>query len=57
MDSKKHRVIYRNKMYWTKKKKKRHHRHSRREDSGKVNERLTHLHFYIVLFLKIWSQV
>lgn len=35
MDSKKHRVIYRNKMYWTKKKKKRHHRHSRREDSGK----------------------
>ena len=37
MDSKKHRVIYRNKMYWTKKKKKkRHHRHSRREDSGKL---------------------
>lgn len=30
----KNRVIYRNKMYWTKKK--RHHRHCRREDSGKL---------------------
>lgn len=33
MYSKKHRVIYRNKIHWTKKKKKRYHMLSRREEN------------------------